>query len=136
MQNRHARTMRLVRVCHWWSHCLQCSVLTELTGLVASNNAKSPFRGTLLSILSLPGTPTRFTSHSTTDERSPETQLKGEEVYSSPGNRLRTVSRIFLASCTLFATAAISLGERPEISSSRARRTAAMMEAAMTSVGA
>jgi hypothetical protein len=44
---------------------------------------------------------------------SPETQLKGEKVYSSPGNRLRTVSRIFLASCTLFATAAISLGERP-----------------------
>jgi hypothetical protein len=36
----------------------------------------------------------------------------------------------------LFATAAISLGERFEISSSRARRTAAMMEAAMTSVGA
>jgi len=74
--------------------------------------------------------------HSTTYERSPETQLKGNGVYSSPGNRLRTVSRIFLASCTLFATAAISLGERPEISSSRARRTAAMMEAAMTSVGA
>jgi hypothetical protein len=73
---------------------------------------------------------------SSSKSRSPETQLKGEEVYSSPGNRLRTVSRIFLASCTLFATAAISLGERPEISSSRARRTAAMMEAAMTSVGA
>ena len=43
MQNRHARAMWLVRVCHWWPHCLQCSVLTKLTGLVASNNAKSPF---------------------------------------------------------------------------------------------
>jgi hypothetical protein len=136
MQNSPMREpMRLVRVYHWWSHCLQSSVLTELTGLVASNIANRRLRDAS-SILSLPGTPTRFTSHSPTDERSPETQLKGEEVYSSPGNRLRTVSRIFLASCTLFATAAISLGERPEISSSRARRTAVMMEAAMTSVGA
>ena len=135
MQNRHARAMWLVRVCHWWSHCLQCSFdqahrarRIEQCEIAVLRDASS--------ILSLPGTPTRFTSHSTTDERSPETQLKGEEVYSSPGNRLRTVSRIFLASCTLFATAAISLGERPEISSSRARRTAAMMEASMTSVGA
>ena len=48
MQNRHARTMRLVRVCHWWSHCLQCSVLTELTGLVASNNANRRFEGCFL----------------------------------------------------------------------------------------
>jgi hypothetical protein len=27
----------------WRSHCLQCSVLTEFTGFVASNSAKWPF---------------------------------------------------------------------------------------------
>jgi hypothetical protein len=39
-----------------------------------------------------------------------------------------------LASCTLPAMAATILGERTEVSS-LARRTAAMMDAAMTSVG-
>ena len=47
MQNRHAQTMRLVRVCRWWSHCLQMYRVDRVTGLVASNKARSPFWGML-----------------------------------------------------------------------------------------